>query len=203
MGQLLKVTSTPFQAIHFTQNARLVPTDNIDIERRKVMARHFAFNSRYSVGRGSIDLEYVNQINKAFSTGHSAGQPAVSLPGQGAGSQDIKTAVSSGKTPSYTGNTEDYSVTSTTASVKDSIPLRTSVSQPSVDRTVIPETQAAYTMQRGSFELRVAKGELSYIPPLVMTIITQYPDIDFEYTGGFNYVPPREDNLNNIVNLSI
>ena len=43
MGQLLKVTSVPMQTMRFSQNARLVPADHVDIERRKAMARHFAF----------------------------------------------------------------------------------------------------------------------------------------------------------------
>ena len=65
------------------------------------------------------------------------------------------------------------------------------------------EAAAAYIVQRGSFELRVAKGELSYVPPLVMTIVTQYPDIQFEYTGGFHYIPPREDSSGTNMNVSI
>ena len=45
--------------------------------------------------------------------------------------------------------------------------------------------------------------ELSYVPPLVMTIVTQYPDIQFEYTGGFHYIPPREDSSGTNMNVSI
>ena len=54
------------------------------------------------------------------------------------------------------------------------------------------ESFSRYQTERGAFELRVRRGELTFVPPLVMTIITQYPDVQFEYTGGFHYVPPRE-----------
>lgn len=63
--------------------------------------------------------------------------------------------------------------------------------------STISEPQAAYTVQRGAFELRVAKGELSYVPPLDMTIIVQYPGTEFEYLGDFNYVPPHKDDVTN------
>lgn len=65
------------------------------------------------------------------------------------------------------------------------------------------QAQAAYTQQRGSFEARVAKGELSYVPSLVMTVITQYPDVEFEYLGGFQYVPPSANPLGEQVDLSL
>lgn len=199
MGQLLKVTSTPFQAIHFTQSARLVPTDSLDIERRKAMARHIAFNSRYSGGGSSIDLEYVNQVNRVFSTGHAVSkQPAAPLPGQDTGSRDIQNMPAPKKMISKTGAATEQSTAPAADSADSIVPSVLSVPVQSGNTITIPEAQAAYTMQRGSFELRVAKGELSYIPPLAMTIITQYPDIHFEYTGGFNYIPPREDNSENI-----
>ena len=53
------------------------------------------------------------------------------------------------------------------------------------------ENASRYLAERGSFEMRVWRGDLTFMPPLVMTIITQYPEIHFEYTGGFLYVPPR------------
>ena len=43
MEQLIKVSSVPFQAIRFTQNARLVPADNMALERHKALVRHHAF----------------------------------------------------------------------------------------------------------------------------------------------------------------
>ncbi len=69
--------------------------------------------------------------------------------------------------------------------------------------TATQQAQSAYTQQRGSFEMRVAKGELSYVPPLVMTVITQYPDVQFEYLGDFQYVPPSSAPSGENVNLSL
>ena len=49
--------------------------------------------------------------------------------------------------------------------------------------------------------MRVAKGELTYLPPMVMTIITQRPGVHVEYLGDFNYVPPRDGDSGSNVNL--
>ena len=66
------------------------------------------------------------------------------------------------------------------------------------------EVAAAYTQQRGSFETRVASGDVTYIPAIEMTIITSWPEVDFTYTGGFNYVPPRDsDAEGEALNLKI
>lgn len=202
MGQLLKVTSVPFQAIHFTQNARLVPTDNIDIERRKAMARHFAFHSRYS-GGGGVDLDYVNQVNKAFSLAQSSSQPQTPLPGQ-----DIRPSAGQGSQAAGRLALEHSTAAKhmpSPSSVSDNAPSPSTGTWfvTPVHEAVIPEPQAAYTLQRGSFELRVAKGELSYIPPLDMTIITQYPEIHFEYTGGYHYFPSPDQSSNGNLNISI
>lgn len=192
----MKVTSVPLQTIQFTQEARLVPTDSLDLERRKTMARFFAFQARCGKG-DSMDLKYVNQVNKAFSPGLR--QASVPVPNDAA---VVKQKVS------MTG----VSFSPHAASLKPSPPAP-SVSGSgrgyfkaarfkTASETRIPEPQATYTMQRGSFEMRVAKGELSYIPPLVMTIITQYPEVRFEYTGE-DY-PRQESGLSEAnVDLSI
>ena len=41
--------------------------------------------------------------------------------------------------------------------------------------------------------MRVSRGDVTFIPALTMTIITQMPELHFEYLGGFNYVPPRDE----------
>jgi len=210
MEQLLKVTSTRFQSIHFSQSARLVPTSSIDIERRKAMARHFAFRSRYAAKSVGPDLKSVNQINQAFYPGRTSVSQAVSSPE---------------KTISKAEQTAQLQLTSNFSSGSDSLALRqvsmnamapvvnnqdvySDFSAPPVQTTevqtsnYVPHSQAAYNIERGSFEMRVAKGELSYVPALEMTIITQYPEIHFEYLGGFNYVPPSADPNNN-VNITI
>ena len=49
--------------------------------------------------------------------------------------------------------------------------------------------------------MKVAKGDLTYLPPMMMTIITQRPELHFEYLGDFNYVPPREPQRGGAINL--
>ena len=63
------------------------------------------------------------------------------------------------------------------------------------------ETNTSYTTQRGAFEMRVARGDLTYLPPLVMTIVTQRPQVHVEYLGGFNYVPPLDSSPGGSINL--
>lgn len=197
MEQLVKVTSTPFQAIRFTQSARLVPSDNIDVERRKAVARHFAFTSRYCAGGGSVDLEYINKVNDAFSKKSSSVNRRPPVPQPTASQQKTSGTNAPGITPPAVSSpvpaaADDNSIRPAAVSNSPDIPVSHSYSA---------EVQAAYTVQRGSLELRVAKGDLAFVPPLVMTIITQYPEIHFEYTGDFNYVPPRDDPGGNNVNL--
>ena len=63
------------------------------------------------------------------------------------------------------------------------------------------EMRSSYTAQRGAFEMRVARGDLTYLPPLVMTVITQRPQVHVEYLGGFNYVPPSAGEVGGSLNL--
>ena len=63
------------------------------------------------------------------------------------------------------------------------------------------ETSSSYTTERGAFEMRVARGDLTYLPPMVMTIITQRPQVHVEYLGGFNYVPPSAGEVGGSLNL--
>ncbi len=67
--------------------------------------------------------------------------------------------------------------------------------------TASMETVSEYLVQREAFEFRIAKGDFSYIPPLSVTIVTQYPEIRFEYTGEFNYVPPRKNAIGSTINI--
>lgn len=204
MEQLLKVTTTPFQAIRFTQSARLVPTDSVELERRKAMARYAAFQLRNSGGSGNMDLKYINQVNSAFTSESPSNRFPVTVR-NAARKMDIiphsapESTISkqSGAPVSSTanGSASESGESQHSPEGARTIPLRHSY-QPS-------EFQAAYTAQRGSFEMRVAKGDLSVVPPLAMTIITQYPSIQFEYVGGFNYVPPSMDPAGDNMNLSI
>lgn len=68
-------------------------------------------------------------------------------------------------------------------------------------RDISVETSSSYTAQRGAFEMRVARGDLTYLPPLVMTVITQRPQVHIEYLGDFNYVPPRDTDSGGNINV--
>lgn len=65
------------------------------------------------------------------------------------------------------------------------------------------EYEAAYDIQRTSFEIRALKGDISFLPGFAITYVTQHPEIHFEYLGDFNYVPPREDTVGGSLNLYI
>lgn len=200
MDQLLKVTSIPFQAICFKQNARLLPSDSVTLERHKALARHNALKQQYRPGSTSLDFDYINQVNMAFSEKSSADSGTAAVHASRTAASDLAFKAPAASTVRH-------------SSAPVPAPQNVNYAQHDQQSTVsIPETAGAaagasseisssYTVQRGSFELRVAKGELSYVPPLVMTIVTQYPDVEFEYTGGFNYFPPQEESSE--MNLTI
>lgn len=199
MDQLLKVTSIPFQAVCFTQNARLLPSDSVTLERQKALARHNALKQRYRRGSSALDFDYINQVNMAFSkkTSHDSGPAPLHSSQTAATGPGSRPPARSGS-PSFSAPRNvlrDQSLSPKAASMeKAAIPAGGDASS---------EIRSSYTVQRGSFELRVAKGELSYIPPLAMTIVTQYPDVEFEYIGGFHYFPPQEDSSEITMNLTI
>ncbi|MCI8402911.1 MAG: hypothetical protein HFI38_12620 [Lachnospiraceae bacterium] len=207
-GQLLKVTSTSFQAVRISQNARLVPSDSVDLERRKALARMKAFQSKHSSGGGNIDISYVNKINRTFSANasHPSTAPTPKKTGNNAISDTPHRSPDMSKTanpaPSAVADMQGpdssdmalSSVSSTQKQVSSSQDTQTSVSA---------ESNSAYTMDRGAFEFRVATGDLSFLPPLTMTIIVQQPEVHFEYLGGYHYVPASLFEDNGIMNLSV
>lgn len=200
MGQLIRSTTTSFEAIRFSQNARLVPSDQVDIERRKAIARHNAFRLRGSSGGAAMDMSYIHRVNKTFAAKKAVATPtantgkAVSQPVSRPSSQTV--AVSH---PASAYSSSEGSATQVTVAEGTAAETYTTTSVPSASHV---ETEAAYDTQRGAFELRVAKGELSYVPAMVMTIVTQYPEVNFEYLGGFNYVPPSWEPMGSNMNYS-
>ena len=200
-GQLLKVTTTPFQAVRFSQNARLVSSGSVDLERRKAIARMRAFQSQHS-SRANLDMNYVNQINRTFSTKqtHQPTAPAADSTAKPV-IDKANTAIRSSSQTSISAPASDNHTAES-----DFMPVIPSSSQgsssPEVQANLFAENDSAYTVDRGAFEFRVATGEVSFLPPLTMTVITQRPEVHFEYTGGYHYVPASsfEDG---ILNLSI
>lgn len=202
MGQLIRSTTTSFEAIRFSQNARLVPSDQVDIERRKAIARHNAFRSRSSSGGPSMDMSYIHRVNKTFAAKKAVAAASATVdmgrmapkPASQPASQSVPISGSASARPATEG-----SVITSIAAEGTAAATYTGASVPSVSRV---ESEAAYDTQRGAFELRVAKGELSYVPAMVMTIVTQYPEVNFEYLGGFNYVPPSWEPMGSNMNYS-
>lgn len=148
-----------------------------------------------------MDLKYVNEINRTFSMSSASQATAPSSQtGQqtnSAASETASAASSSVSAPS-SAPVDSGAVTGVSGSALSESTVTLSETQSAVSL----ESNAAYTMDRGAFEFRVAKGELAFLPPLNMTIITQRPEVHFEYTGGFHYVPANlfEDGS---LNLSI
>ena len=154
MSQLLEFKIKPFEAIHFRQNARLISSDSLVIEKQKALARKAVFVNAPNGGIGA-SLQYRNKVHHAFSSAapqneHQKLLQEAALPEAPVVPQ-VKTA--SGSCASS-------------------------------------EHQAAYVQQRGQMEVRVASGDVTYVPAIEMTIITSWPGVDFTYTGGFHYAPP-------------
>lgn len=195
MGPLIKITTEPLQMVRFTQSARLVTSDSVDIERRKALARQMSSRRSNPHVQGSVSVEDITRINRAFSRSNATPQVQVQDKSflqtalQQAAQPSVPAAAPAPAVPIANGESA-YTPTASMPSAS------TAVSQ-----DISVETSTSYTAQRGAFEMRVAKGDLTYLPPLVMTIITQRPQVHVEYLGGFNYVPPRDGDPGRNVNL--
>lgn len=200
MGILIKASSVPYEAVRFTQNARLVPSDQVTVERQKALSRYRACQSRYH--GGGIDLDYISQIHRAFSKSPTANFEQLNQGNRfSAASLLAESGTASGQPAA--------------ASYPDPLPGMEAFPAGAGTNTAnagqgdfagFPsgsESSASYAVQRGAFEMRVARGDVSYVPALAMTIVTQYPDVHFEYIGGFNYVPPQDEQNGSSINLQI
>ncbi len=197
MEPLIKITTEPIRIEHFRQNGRLVNSNHVDMERRRALARQTSF--RNSVGQGPVSMDEINKINRTFSKKQTAVQTsdvAPSFQQQLASSQlRPQTQVSAPVPVTVPETASTQTVSSSGASA--SVPVAAS-SQTSAVQDLSVSATSSYTAQRGAFEMRVAKGELSYLPPMVMTVVTQRPQVHIEYLGDFNYVPPRDDSGGNV-----
>ncbi len=199
MQPLIKITTEPMRMVRFSQNARLVDAGNVDMERRKALARQSAFRS--SAGQHAVSVEDIKTINRVFSKSgakhqvpEGSAQQVVLQPRQ----TQVPVSLS---TPSAEPVAAEPAV-SDTVSEAAALPVSTSASSSgSAGYDFSLESSSFYTAQRGAFEMRVAKGELTYLPPMIMTIITQRPEVHIEYLGGYNYVPPRDGDSGSNVNL--
>lgn len=202
MQPLIKITSDPIQIARFSQNARLVNADSVDIERRKALARHRAM--QLSVSHGSVSVENLSKINRTFSNRSVQASVASQTPDQALQQKmrqaqaSVQMSVAPAKSQTPVSNMVPASAeTDTAAQTVAAQVVASSVSK----EEVAVQNNSSYTAQRGAFEMRVAKGELTYLPPLMMTIITQRPQVHVEYLGGYNYVPPLDSNSGGNINL--
>lgn len=201
MQQLIKITSTPIRTVSYRQGGRLVSSGSVDIERRKALARQMSFQR--SAGRNFVPVKDIAKINRAFSR-----RPAAAVTGQNISRQEsaFRSAQSSASqmniptasagaapVPDITVSDAGYAE----ASAVVSAPVTNSYSSTNISL----ESSSAYTAELGALEMRVAKGELTFLPPMVMTIVTQYPELHFEYLGDFNYVPPLDSAAGSNINL--
>lgn len=193
MSQLIKVTTTPYEAVHIRQNARLISHDSLDSERRKIMARRFAMQMRYAGQGAAVSSGDMGDVQRIF-----------------AKKQSFQTADSSvtSQPQAQTVSTENpvpQPQPSATATATASVSSDTTESyvEPVVfdDASYATQAQASFDMERASFELRVAQGNLTYVPSFDMTIVLSRPEVHFEYLGDFNYVPPSWSPAGENVNL--
>lgn len=212
MEQLIKITSVPMQTVRLTQNARLVSSDSVDIERRKALARQISFRRSHMGGSGAMPVEDITRINRTFSKRSVTPQAQTVTKQQAVSRQHAamkQQAVSYQPIQSQTSApVAAYSknMSSSGASSQEFIPAEVFVSAARTvsapgSGTVSQEASASYTTQRGALEMRVSRGDLTFLPPMVMTIVTQRPELHFEYLGDFNYVPPRTPESGGNINL--
>lgn len=204
MQPLIKITTEPIQIMRFTQNARLVSPDSVDIERRKAIARHRTMHK----GQGSASIENLNRINRTFSQhiNNTAPQPQSgqnsSFEQLASRQSHIASAMKAAPKVQVSQNipapTAELSATDGASAATAANSVASAVVSSEISQQDIAQAGTSYTAQRGAFEMRVAKGELTYLPPLTMTIVTQRPSVHVEYLGGYNYVPRRVDSSTNI-----
>lgn len=207
MEQLIKITSVPMRIVRYTQNARLVSSDSLDLERRKALARQMSFHRSHASGGSALPVEDITRINQTFSR-HTV-TPKMQNMSQQQVAFKKQAQPAAPKTASYPAPRPVASISNRasmdTAAIQNqaviSTPEYTAPTPEPSTAGVTMEVASSYAAERGAFEMRVAKGDLTFLPPMVMTIVTQYPELHFEYLGDFNYVPPREPTRGANINL--
>ena len=203
MQQLIKITSVPMRTMSYTQNARLISSDSVDIERRKALARQMSFQR--SAGRNTLPMKDITKINRTFSRRNVAASPkSQTLSKQETAFRQAQSSAASQVSSRQSSAASALVSGSPDMAVSDA--AYTEIVAATVSASVAPadismETSSSYTAERGALEMRVAKGELTFLPPMVMTIVTQYPELHFEYLGDFNYVPPLSPQTGGSINL--
>lgn len=200
MEQLIKITSVPMQMVRYTQNARLVSSDSVALERRKALARQMSFHR--SAGRNSVPVQDITKINRTFSKHAAAPPQEQTVSRKQAAFHQVQPQPSAPQvSPNPSAAVDAVNTTASVAGTEIAYAAAAAAPVQTGGSGVSAETRSTYSAERGAFEMKVAKGDLTYLPPMVMTIITQRPELHFEYLGDFNYVPPREPQRGGAVNL--
>ncbi|MCI8429684.1 MAG: hypothetical protein HFI16_05430 [Lachnospiraceae bacterium] len=205
MQQLIKITSVPMRTMSYTQNARLVRSDSVDMERRKALARRMSFHR--NAGRNFMPMKDITKINRTFSRHQTNAAPK----GKTLSRQETAYRAQNSVSQMAARSGAPLNVVSTNPEVSDLPVSDSSYAETIAVAASFPESTAAdismensssYAAELGALEMRVAKGELTFLPPMVMTIVTQYPELHFEYLGDFNYIPPRNSQTGGNINLA-
>lgn len=196
MQPLIKITSVPIRTASYSQNARLVSSDSVDMERRKALARRMSFQR--SAGKNFMPMKDIARINRTFSRRTAAVPKGQEISRQETAFRTVQSSASQLKMPvNSEPGVPDVPVSDSVYAEAVAVSVPSSIASKS-NTDISMESSSAYTAELGALEMRVAKGELTFLPPMVMTIVTQYPELHFEYLGEFNYVPPLDSAGNNI-----
>lgn len=185
MSQLIRAVITPYEAVHVRKDARLISHNNLASERRKAIAMQYAVLSRYSKQGATNNSDYASQVRRAF----------IEKP-----SRQIEKNLSSAAQVLKTQQPADQSSSKTPVASDAASSVVTADSSYS-DTAYANQAKTAYELEKVSFELRISKGDLSYVPALDFKVVLQRPDVQFEYMGGFNYVPPSAAPAGEHVNM--
>ncbi len=192
MGQLLKITSVPFESVKISQGGKFVSSDQVDAERRRALRRSMstAMQTHHS------STPYVNKVNQAYSTSEKAVQMESAIKKTSSASVQPKavapaTAPAAGQAGAAVAEAATIP-TETVSAAAETAAANANISQ---------ESNASYLQERGSLEMRVQRGDLSFLPPLSMTIVTQRPEVKIEYTGDFHYFPEPPHNPGSNLNI--
>ena len=175
MGQVIKISTTDFRAIHLSIGGRLVPSDLLDEARGRAL-RMGAMEAQIA---GTHDIGYRRAVNLCY---RSSGQVNYGALVHRMRRMEINPNALS--LTRQTASTPNLHTTDTTQSA-----AATSMEALATVQALRNEKSAGYLQDRGAFEMRVHQGDVTYLPAMDMTIVTQMPEVKFEYTGDFIYFP--------------
>ncbi|MGP1589027.1 hypothetical protein HW273_07710 [Oribacterium sp. oral taxon 102] len=192
MGQLIRITTASFEAVRVSGGGRLVPAEQIEAERRSALLRGILKSQEANVG----SQHFTQEINHSY---HRV-QASDSLRKEMGNLQETHPQ----EMPQLSGppaTVPSPAETVAKQAEKAGRYVQTMPLQQTADPLPSPAAQgsSSYYQERAALEMRVQRGELSFLPPLNMMIVTQRPEIHIEYTGDFNYFPSPEisgENLN-------